>query len=374
MTRVTPGPTLNQLGLKRAILELTRRCNLACAHCSREAGQPEPAEMDTALWLKIVEQLIDYGTDILVLGGGEPFLEEARLRAIMKRAISRGTLSRITTNGLLLHDGLASFIYDNGGVVCFGMDGMDEKVHDSFRGLKGAYRQLMKSIDLAMKREILDLVAVTATKSNFDQIPKVIDFAAQLGVTCIVSKYVPTGRPNYDQLLLSATQRREVLELVGDKRREHPHIQITTTREPLEAIYYGTGAMRLLGCIAGTGWCLISATGDVQPCPYLPVVVGNVCERPFGAIWELSPHLRALRDRSRLKGKCGACPDKENCGGCRALAFAMTDDYLAADPQCWLTLDNGDAPSDERPGFLVRRQVQSRSNGTSQGKSSCTKV
>ena len=339
MARVTLGPTPNQIGLKRAILELTRRCNLACVHCSREAGYSEPKETDTAQWLQIVDQLIDYGTDILILGGGEPFLEEARLRAIMKRAISRGTLTRITTNGLLLHEDLASFIYDNGGVVCFGMDGMDEAVHDAFRGTKGAYRQLMKSIDLAMGREILDLVAVTATRDNLEQIPKMIDFAAQLGVTCIVSKYVPTGRPNYDRLLLSATQRRQVLELIGEKRRQHPHIQITTTRDPLEAIRYGTGAMGLLGCIAGTGWCLISATGEVQPCPYLPVVVGNVLEKPFGAIWELSPHLRALRDRSNLKGKCGACPDKESCGGCRALAFGLTGDYLAPDPQCWVRGD-----------------------------------
>lgn len=363
MPKVTLGPTPNQLGLKRAILELTRECNLACTHCSREAGYSEPVEMSTEQWLDVAGQLIDYGVDMLVLGGGEPFLEEERLRAIMELAISRGTLSRITTNGLLLHDDLAAFIRDHGGVVCYGMDGVDEEVHDSFRGVKGAYRQLMKSIDLGKKYEILDLVAATATKANFEQVPRMIDFAAELGVTCIVSKYVPTGRPNYDELLLDPPLRREALELVGAKRAEHPRIQITTTREPLESIYFGTGAMNLLGCIASSGWCLISATGDVQPCPYLPLNVGNVQERPFAAIWEFSPHLKAMRNRSNLKGKCGRCPEKDKCGGCRALAYALTGDYLAADPQCWLRVSaDGErmlCPAEARSGGEVAAEEPS---------------
>ncbi len=339
MPKITIGPSPNQLALKRAILELTHRCNLACCHCSREAGVPGAREMDSEEWLRVVDQLLGYGVEALVLGGGEPFLVEDTLRAIVSRAFSRGTLSRITTNGILLHEDLARFIRDHYGVVCYGMDGVDEAAFDGFRGVKGAHKKLMKSIDLALKWKILDLVAITATKVNLDQVPRVIDFAAQLGISCIVSKYVPTGRPNYDELLLTSAQRRDVLDLVGAKRREHPHIQIATTREPLEAVYYGTGAMDVLGCIAGKGWCLISSSGDVQPCPYLPLTVGNVGNKHFAAIWETSPDLKKLRDRSHLLGKCGRCRDREKCGGCRALAFAWTGDYLTEDPQCWRSWD-----------------------------------
>jgi len=337
MPRIALGPTKNQVLLKRAILELTRSCNLSCVHCSRDAGCRSEAEMDTGKWISIVDELIDYGVDNLVLGGGEPFLVEDRLRSIISHCFSRGVTTRITTNGLLLREDLADFIYDNRGIVCYGMDGTTANSYDSFRGVKGAFTKLLKSIDLAMKFNILDLIAVTATKSNLNQVPKVIDFAARLGITCIVSKYVPTGRPNYNTLLLSSSDRRRVLELIGEKRLEYPHIQITTTREPLEAVHYDTGAMNMLGCIAGVGWCLISADGNVQPCPYLPLAVGNVMKKRFANIWELSPHLKLLRDRTNLKGKCGACTYVDKCGGCRAIAYAVTGDYLAQDAQCWLT-------------------------------------
>jgi radical SAM protein with 4Fe4S-binding SPASM domain len=42
----------------------------------------------------------------------------------------------------------------------------------------------------------------------------------------------------------------------------------------------------------------------------------------------------AIRDVDRYHGKCGRCEYRRICGGCRARAFAMTDDYLAEEPFC----------------------------------------
>jgi len=38
--------------------------------------------------------------------------------------------------------------------------------------------------------------------------------------------------------------------------------------------------------------------------------------------------------RERLGGRCGRCPLREGCGGCRAVAWAVHGDALAEDPQC----------------------------------------
>ena len=35
-----------------------------------------------------------------------------------------------------------------------------------------------------------------------------------------------------------------------------------------------------------------------------------------------------------MKGKCGACEFREVCGGCRARAYATTNNYLAEDESC----------------------------------------
>ncbi len=344
MPVITLGPSPNQIRLKWAILEITAQCNLRCVHCSRDAGSSkQPGEMNTEQWLDLTSKLHAYGVDMLLLGGGEPLLKKARVRAIVEQAAALGKPTRINTNGLLFDEELAVFLAANGGSVTFGMDGLDPQAYERFRGRKGTYERLRRSIELGLKHGILDALAVTATKVNLDQVPKMIDFCAEIGVRCTVCKYVPTGRPNFRQLLPDPVERREVLELVGKKRLQHPHIQIVATREPLEALVFGSGAMNMPGCIAGIGWCLITAKGEVFPCPCLPLTLGNVLESAFAEIWERSPELKALRGRASLQGKCGHCPERKNCGGCRALAYALTGDHLGADPQCWMYEPRGAA-------------------------------
>src|SRR5690606_33219674 len=65
-----------------------------------------------------------------------------------------------------------------------------------------------------------------------------------------------------------------------------------------------------------------------------PVSAGNVRTDDLVDVYRNSRLFRALRDRSRLKGKCGVCEFKQVCGGSRARAYAMTGDVLEADPLC----------------------------------------
>ena len=88
------------------------------------------------------------------------------------------------------------------------------------------------------------------------------------------------------------------------------------------------------GCLAGSGVCFISRTGEVQPCGYLPLSVGNLRSQSLGTLWREAEIFAALRDPSRLRGKCGACGYRVLCQGCRARAYALTGDYLGAEPDC----------------------------------------
>ena len=65
-----------------------------------------------------------------------------------------------------------------------------------------------------------------------------------------------------------------------------------------------------------------------------PLSAGNVRCQFLVDIYRQSPLFRRLRDPALLKGKCGVCPFNRLCGGCRARAFAVTGDYLEADPCC----------------------------------------
>ena len=78
----------------------------------------------------------------------------------------------------------------------------------------------------------------------------------------------------------------------------------------------------------------ISHVGNVYPSGFLPIHAGNVRETPLAEIYRNSPIFKALRNTSRLEGKCGACEFKEICGGSRARAYALTGDPLAQEPCC----------------------------------------
>jgi len=85
---------------------------------------------------------------------------------------------------------------------------------------------------------------------------------------------------------------------------------------------------RARGCIAGLSYCRIYPTGEVTPCPYLPIKLGNIREKSFKDIWLNSEILKNLRDFNKLKGKCGICEYRDTCGGCRARAYGLTSNFL----------------------------------------------
>jgi radical SAM protein with 4Fe4S-binding SPASM domain len=59
-----------------------------------------------------------------------------------------------------------------------------------------------------------------------------------------------------------------------------------------------------------------------------------VKETPFREIWENSQIFKDLRNFKAYKGKCGECEYINVCGGCRARADAVLEDYLEEEPFC----------------------------------------
>jgi radical SAM protein with 4Fe4S-binding SPASM domain len=91
---------------------------------------------------------------------------------------------------------------------------------------------------------------------------------------------------------------------------------------------------RQIGINDGKGLVFVSHTGDICPSGFLPLAAGNVRRDSLAEVYRTAPLFLALRDDSRLGGKCGACEYRKLCGGSRARAYAATGDYLAEDPQC----------------------------------------
>src|ERR1700689_1693313 len=77
----------------------TRRCNLSCTYCNEfdDFSKPVPA----AEMLRRVDRLIELGTTVITISGGEPLLHP-ELDQIILHIRNRGSMATVITNGYLL--------------------------------------------------------------------------------------------------------------------------------------------------------------------------------------------------------------------------------------------------------------------------------
>jgi len=365
MTKVDSGD--NELRL--VFWELTARCNLKCRHCRAEAQDDfAEGELTTEEILNVARDIRQAADPIVVLTGGEPLVRGDFFEIATG---CTGLFSRVAlaTNGTLVDDELARNIVQCGiSRVSISLDGVAAKTHDEFRGLPGSFDNALHGFD-ALKRAGASLqVNVTVTRHNDPEVEDLLNLALSRGADAFhVFMLVPVGcgAEISDRQRLSPERFEAVLRWLFEKSlelRDRIHIKATcapqyfrimreVSREKGMQMPGGGHGMAAVtrGCLAGSAVCFISRTGDVQPCGYLPVKVGNVREAKLGDIWRDSDVFAALRDPNRLTGKCGACGYRKVCQGCRARAFAMYGDYLAEEPDCPYQPEKSTAQRHERP-------------------------
>lgn len=327
--------------------EITKRCNLRCAHCRAvpQAG-PSPDELSLSEGFRLIDGIGECGRPILVLTGGEPLLRPD-LFTLARHATLRGLRIALATNGTLATREVARHIASVGFMrVAISLDGPDAETHDQFRRVPGAFDRAvdgfihLKELGMSMQ------VNTTVTIHNRDRLEAIHELVQKLGadawhlfllvpVGCGL-EIAPTAQltpRDYEAVLywideVAESEKMEVRATCA------PHAQ--RVRHQRQAVQ-GRGTPpppSRRGCLAGSGICFVSHCGAVFPCGYLPVKAGDIRQQPFAAIWETAPIFTELRDPNRLTGKCGACGYRVVCGGCRARAFGHTGDYLNEEPFC----------------------------------------
>ena len=354
--------------------ELTKRCNLRCAHCRanagiREAGRGRRDELSLDAAKGVVDDIASFAKPILILTGGEPLLCP-HLFELIAYAREKGLKPVIGTNATLIDDAVAAKIVAAGiRRVSVSIDFPTAAEHDRFRGVSGAFDAALCGIRAAIRAGVEVQVNSTVTKFNRMELSRLHDLAAELGAKAFHPfLLVPTGRgADLADAELSAAEYEEALSWIC-RRSETSPLELKPTDAPqYQRILRQQGmcpSHPTRGCLAGTGFAFIGHCGDVQPCGYFDLKLGNVREKPFSRIWAESPVLDDLRHPERLKGKCGICEFKAVCGGCRARAFAKSGDYLAEEPFCahvpgqkLFELLQVDFPLVERPYAELGRRV-----------------
>ncbi len=316
---------------------LTRKCNLRCPHCYMDGGTAEERELTTDECFGLIGEMTSLGTEMLILTGGEPLLRRDIYR-IARTASDAGIWVVMGTNGVLVNEHVADKMLECGVKgVGISIDSIYPEKHNSFRGGPNAWEHSVRALEICKRKGLEVLVQTTIMDFNRDEIPDLIAFAREKGAWSFNLYFlVQTGRGQKLNDLSASDTDATLRELVATQHDYRPMLVRSKCAPQFKQIAYemGRGGLESGGCMAGTQYCRITPGGDVTPCPYMNVVAGNVLEQSFTEIWRSSSVLRDLRDRSRLKGRCGACEFNELCGGCRCRAQAEFGDYLQEDPAC----------------------------------------
>ncbi len=337
------------------IWETTRACDLACIHCRASAQTlPDPAQLTTEEGYRLLDAVRRFGRGIFVMTGGDP-LKRPDIADLLAYAMGHGLVTALSPSGtpLLTRDRLEPMVRAGLRTVSISVDGSTAAIHDAFRGVPGSFGWSEAGIRVAKELGLEVQINTTVSRYNLDDLPAVADLVTRAGASrWSVFFLVPTGRGQASDMV-SAQEGERVLNWLYDLSKTAPfHVKTTEAQHyrrvaiEREAAEQGITPAEVLersrtaggrfapGVNSGNGFLFISHRGDVLPSGFLPLPAGNVKEDDLVRVYREDPVFRALRDPSRLRGRCAACPYRGVCGGSRSRAFATTGDYLAEDPAC----------------------------------------
>lgn len=345
------------------VWNMTRRCNLKCAHCYAKAqGCQGTDPISTSQAKAIIDDLAAYGAPVMLFSGGEPLVRED-LAELASHATQKGMRAVISTNGTLITPAKAAELKKVGlSYVGISLDGLEE-IHDLFRGVPGAFKQALKGIANCQAEGLKVGLRFTINRRNAAEIPGIFRLLRDLEIprACFYH-LVYSGRGselvNED---LDHAQTRAVVDLIMDETRalheagqpkeiltvdnhaDGPYVWMRLRREDpkrardvFELLQYneGNNSGRGIGCISWDGQ--VHADQFWREHSF-----GNVLERPFSEIWEDTGIylLHKLKDKkAHVGGRCAKCRHLNICGGnFRARAEAVHGDIWAEDPACYLT-------------------------------------
>ena len=258
------------------------KCNFHCQHCCvTKIGAKNKNRFFTPKDVEELSRQADaMGLAHIVITGGEP-LVFPDFDEVVKAIDPQKFYITSDTNGWFLDEKRAKHLKSIGvDKIQLSLDSLSAAEHDAFRRKRGSHERCMKAIDAALNAGLNIIVQTVVTKQRIRS-QEFIDFLKFLngkGVGVFVTYAKPVGEweGNYDVLI-----NKDDMDYVRELEKKY---NVFTHLTPS----YGLN----LGCIAVKRMISITKYGDVMPCPYIHVSLGNFFEEPLKDIVERGMKIR----------------------------------------------------------------------------------
>jgi len=314
------------------VWDITYQCNFKCKHCYICDGKHRE-DLPSNRLHEIIYELADCGVFYIDIGGGEPLLRKNDLIKLIKTATLADIECTVATNGWYL-DRTTVKELNNAGLkrMLVSIDGSKSQIHDEFRSKKGAFKKAIRGIKNCIKSGIETYIISTLTMVNFNDIHNIINLAQEIGCDgIIIAKFVPfgSGDTNKKELIINPKDYEKKLDEIS-KLKKSIKISIKEDCGPTQSKIQDM-------CHAGKFLGGIRPNGDVVPCAFFPLIIGNISEHSFKEIWSKSKIINSLKREdylTKVKG-CEECEFLNICkGGCKGRSQTYYGDWLNKDPLC----------------------------------------
>jgi len=332
----------------------TDLCNLNCAHCYHNfEGNVNHIQSKELMNLEDVFSMVDDLKETakrwdmiprIAISGGEPLMRKDHLK-IFDYTQKQKVTTNLLTNGTLITSKKAKEIKERGiETIQISIDGTKE-THNKIRKKDFAYDKAMEGIINASKEEITVVSAMTLMKSNIDEFEDVIKKSYLAGAKKVGFKtYVPDSKLGAkDPEFVNSLEIYKMFKKTNSLTEKYRG-KITVLQSDVLWQIFQNGENDLIkkskenntylcGCSAGFRMLSVLSDGTVYPCRRLPIPIGNIKEGFKNLVLE-NEVMEELRDLNKMR-ESFLCDKIVHCRGCRAVAYAVTGDYMAKDPMCF---------------------------------------
>ncbi|MDD5110450.1 MAG: radical SAM protein [Patescibacteria group bacterium] len=261
------------------VLNYAYTCNFACEHCCAENFKPKNAGPQArSLTPKDVDNLCRQGDALglgnIVISGGEPLTYPDFDDVVAAIDPSKWYIA-FDTNAWLLDAKKAKHLKSIGvDKAQISLDSFVEEEHDRFRNRPGAYQHVMRAIDASLEAGLNVILMTTMTRDRVrsEEFHNFLEFTKSKGIGAYVTLAKPVGvwEGKFDALCGNAE-----IDYLNELAQQY---DVFTRMSP----GYGID----LGCISVKRSVTVIQSGDVMPCPYMFISLGNIFDEPFKDILE----------------------------------------------------------------------------------------
>ncbi|MCF8070546.1 MAG: radical SAM protein [Desulfobacterales bacterium] len=274
-------------------MEYRYACNFKCKHCAIEKLKQNDGRLMSLQDVKrIADQADAMGLASICISGGEPLMFPD-LRDVVDAIGPKRFVISMDTNGWLLKEEKIRWLVDIGvDRIHLSIDGLEEN-HDDFRGAKGSWKRCVEALKVCKEYGLGVIINIVATKSlvHSGELIRQLDFIAQFGEHASIIHAKPTGAFEDCKDEVCDTKDVEVIQSLQDKYNISTHLSSNCGYE--------------FGCLCFKRHFSITAYGDVLPCPWIPIKVGNIYDEDLETIVKRGLSIKWFSYENKYSCQCG---------------------------------------------------------------------